>query len=348
MTNQPKYIVTAKNRYIGTSESVEGQRNIPAYGNKLYIDKMITKNGALNQAKFPSQYSETLIKNRIRVYGNPLNELSPSNIKIYSLDKYYSMNRPSTISKLLSSKRGSLAPPQLEKPKSNYIQVAKPTRIYPSVQSSLSNINTPSNVRVSTRLMSFNTNNLDNAPVSSITPSYRSINNNINSPITNMKRDNNFDYNVKSNFRIDSAIKSASATRSSTKQNLKQNLEMRQELRQDVRNDIKYKMNFKTSAPVRPIPIPIALPKLYRFPNFKAKSFKVKLPKFNLRLSTKKSKERLDILPSLRNVIVYEGLTGKEAKKPKKTRRVKRDFETQLYGQDVFGSPIPVYQKQKY
>jgi hypothetical protein len=56
---------------------------------------------------------------------------------------------------------------------------------------------------------------------------------------------------------------------------------------------------------------------------------------------------KFDILPSLREVFVYEALTGKEARKPRKTKAIKSLFESQYFGRGNFNVSIPVFQNQK-
>jgi len=102
----------------------------------------------------------------------------------------------------------------------------------------------------------------------------------------------------------------------------------------------------KTRLLTRTPTIPLIQERRKNKPKLLRKTFKPL--KFKLDLNIRESKRKYDILPSLMNVFEYESRTGKEAIKPKKTKKVKRQFEAQLYGRNIYGSPIPVLQMQRF
>lgn len=354
---EPKFVVTPTGSYIGTVENVVGTRNIPVFGQKIYIDKMLMSNNVLVQTKYPSQLSESFIKTRVRVYGNPLKELStPSSF--YSSESYYSRDTSSTWSKLLASKKAesSLFNPELIGSNINRVQIPlkKVGSISPS--SSLSNLYSPTNIKSlyqvyaipiasidKTNVPTISTSsNLSNIKVSSIIPSSKS----------SIKSSSYIDYNIDNVVKTSSSIisKTETRTKSRVRQELRQETLVRQESKQELNRSNIYTSRFSFITPKKPIvATPIISNPRWIIPKVNVKSgFTSKFSRSSPKLLPKTSKQRLFILPSLKNVFIYEAQTGKEAIMPIKTKKVKSAFESQYFGRNIYGSPIPVYQKQKY
>ena len=124
-----------------------------------------------------------------------------------------------------------------------------------------------------------------------------------------------------------------------------QDIRQAQDVRQTRIQRTVQRQKYKQFTPLIEVPKIPLLDERFRLKKKEKKSKKTKSFSSSFKFNAKTPKTKLRILPSLRNVFIYEQ-SGKEAIMPIATKKVKRDFESQLYGRNIFGSPIPVRQKQ--
>lgn len=153
-------------------------------------------------------------------------------------------------------------------------------------------------------------------------------------------------------LRLEKSFDSESRLKSSVKQENILSLRLEQKPKQIFRQEERVLQKQDLFKSLKNIPLRIAprprplrmsfVPPLivFKFPKSRKVSSRKKRI-FSKPLELSDSKRRLNILPSLREVFIYESKTGRPAPSPKKTKRIRSLFESQYFGRGNFNAVIP-------
>lgn len=343
---KPVIVARVTGTSIGYAQTVKGTRAIPVFGKKTYIDKLIAQRGEVYEIKYPSQLSETFVKQKIKIRGNPLSE-SVAKGRYYDYSTYMDIGKPPKFVKMFGSKRGQLSVLEYQQ-----IQQVKPERIefelkrssITSSPYSLKDIVMPTRFNIPSRAIYpkiISRERTDAVPRLEYSPILRteskSLSKLISSPIEGQISEGR--------------TERLSISRTRQRLELRSELNQRQELVTRTKGYYETPSKIKFTRPIFKVPPfrpPIFIPQAGIYMRIKARpKSSVSSFKMSKGFSFKPSKRRLDILPSLGEVFKFEA-SGREAIKPRKTKKIKRIFEEQYFGKGSFNIPIPVFQKQKF